>query len=59
MLCMLHVFIFFLQTKVSLSRLEDFLFAEDLNPEDVDTNYSGSKQELLICNWTLVYMGDH
>lgn len=52
MLCMLHVFIFFLQTKVSLSRLEDFLFAEDLNPEDVDTNYSGSKQELLICNWT-------
>lgn len=56
---MLHVFIFFLQTKVSLSRLEDFLFAEDLNPEDVDTNYSGSKQELLICNWTLVYMADH
>ncbi|XP_042722304.1 multidrug resistance-associated protein 1-like isoform X1 [Lagopus leucura] len=30
------------QTKVSLSRLEDFLFAEDLNPEDVDTNYSGN-----------------
>ncbi|NXK86155.1 MRP1 protein, partial [Formicarius rufipectus] len=30
------------QTKVSLSRLEDFLFAEDLNPEDVSTNYSGS-----------------
>uniref|UniRef100_A0A803YMJ9 Multidrug resistance-associated protein 1-like n=1 Tax=Meleagris gallopavo TaxID=9103 RepID=A0A803YMJ9_MELGA len=29
------------QTKVSLSRLEDFLFAENLNPEDVDTNYSG------------------
>ncbi|XP_048799516.1 multidrug resistance-associated protein 1-like isoform X2 [Lagopus muta] len=29
-------------TKVSLSRLEDFLFAEDLNPEDVDTNYSGN-----------------
>uniref|UniRef100_A0A8C4ULI7 Multidrug resistance-associated protein 1 n=1 Tax=Falco tinnunculus TaxID=100819 RepID=A0A8C4ULI7_FALTI len=32
------------QTKVSLSRLEDFLCAEDLNPEDVNTNYSGSKQ---------------
>uniref|UniRef100_A0A8C4UKV9 MRP1 protein n=1 Tax=Falco tinnunculus TaxID=100819 RepID=A0A8C4UKV9_FALTI len=31
------------QTKVSLSRLEDFLCAEDLNPEDVNTNYSGSK----------------
>ncbi|NXE36191.1 MRP1 protein, partial [Ptilorrhoa leucosticta] len=30
------------QTKVSLSRLEDFLFAEDLNPEDVTTNYSGN-----------------
>ncbi|OXB79025.1 UNVERIFIED_CONTAM: hypothetical protein H355_008503, partial [Colinus virginianus] len=30
------------QTKVSLIRLEDFLFAEDLNPEDVDTNYSGN-----------------
>ncbi|KAM6146342.1 multidrug resistance-associated protein 1-like [Phoenicopterus ruber ruber] len=30
------------QTKVSLSRLEDFLCAEDLNPEDVDTNYSGN-----------------
>ncbi|NXS34928.1 MRP1 protein, partial [Pomatostomus ruficeps] len=29
-------------TKVSLSRLEDFLFAEDLNPEDVSTNYSGN-----------------
>uniref|UniRef100_A0A8C0ENI0 Uncharacterized protein n=1 Tax=Bubo bubo TaxID=30461 RepID=A0A8C0ENI0_BUBBB len=29
------------QTKVSLSRLEDFLCAEDLNPEDVNTNYSG------------------
>ncbi|NWV28367.1 MRP1 protein, partial [Origma solitaria] len=28
------------QTKVSLSRLEDFLFAEDLNPEDVSTNYN-------------------
>uniref|UniRef100_A0A803YH27 ATP binding cassette subfamily C member 1 n=1 Tax=Meleagris gallopavo TaxID=9103 RepID=A0A803YH27_MELGA len=32
------------QTKVSLSRLEDFLFAENLNPEDVDTNYSGKSQ---------------
>uniref|UniRef100_A0A8B9QF98 MRP1 protein n=1 Tax=Apteryx owenii TaxID=8824 RepID=A0A8B9QF98_APTOW len=30
------------QTKVSLSRLEDFLYAEDLNPEDVSTNYSGN-----------------
>ncbi|XP_037233759.1 multidrug resistance-associated protein 1-like isoform X2 [Falco rusticolus] len=30
------------QTKVSLSRLEDFLCAEDLNPEDVNTNYSGN-----------------
>ncbi|NXC00727.1 MRP1 protein, partial [Orthonyx spaldingii] len=30
------------QTKVSLSRVEDFLFAEDLNPEDVNTNYSGN-----------------
>ncbi|NXU19083.1 MRP1 protein, partial [Pardalotus punctatus] len=28
------------QTKVSLSRLEEFLFAEDLNPEDVSTNYN-------------------
>uniref|UniRef100_A0A672TVM4 ATP binding cassette subfamily C member 1 n=1 Tax=Strigops habroptila TaxID=2489341 RepID=A0A672TVM4_STRHB len=31
------------QTKVSLSRLEDFLCAEDINPKDVNTNYSGSK----------------
>ncbi|XP_032536328.1 multidrug resistance-associated protein 1-like isoform X3 [Chiroxiphia lanceolata] len=30
------------QTRVSLSRLEDFLFAEDLNPEDISTNYSGN-----------------
>ncbi|NXV33124.1 MRP1 protein, partial [Rissa tridactyla] len=30
------------QTKVSLSRLEDFLCAEDLDPEDVNTNYSGN-----------------
>ncbi|NXC77461.1 MRP1 protein, partial [Anhinga anhinga] len=30
------------QTKVSLSRLEDFLCAEDLNPEDINTNYSGN-----------------
>ncbi|XP_009863211.1 PREDICTED: multidrug resistance-associated protein 1-like, partial [Apaloderma vittatum] len=30
------------QTKVSLSRLEDFLCTEDLNPEDVNTNYSGN-----------------
>ncbi|XP_039376109.1 multidrug resistance-associated protein 1-like isoform X3 [Mauremys reevesii] len=30
------------QTKVSLSRLEDFLYSEDLNPQDVDTNYSGN-----------------
>ncbi|KAM6212965.1 multidrug resistance-associated protein 1-like [Sarcoramphus papa] len=30
------------QTKVSLSRLEDFLCAEDLNLEDVNTNYSGN-----------------
>ncbi|KAM7127615.1 multidrug resistance-associated protein 1-like isoform 1-T1 [Ciconia maguari] len=30
------------QTKVSLSRLEDFLSAEDLKPEDVNTNYSGN-----------------
>ncbi|NXU37523.1 MRP1 protein, partial [Drymodes brunneopygia] len=30
------------QTKVSLSRLEDFLFAEDLNPEDVTMNYIGN-----------------
>ncbi|XP_054685302.1 multidrug resistance-associated protein 1-like isoform X2 [Grus americana] len=30
------------QTKVSLSRLEDFLCAEDLNPEDVNTNCSGN-----------------
>ncbi|XP_061858598.1 multidrug resistance-associated protein 1 isoform X2 [Colius striatus] len=29
-------------TKVSLSRLEDFLCAEDLNPEDVNANYSGT-----------------
>ncbi|KAM6386857.1 LOW QUALITY PROTEIN: multidrug resistance-associated protein 1-like [Alca torda] len=28
------------QTKVSLSRLEDFLCAEDLNPEDINTSYS-------------------
>lgn len=33
-----------LQTKVSVSRLEDFLCADDLNPEDVNTNYNGSKQ---------------
>ncbi|GAB0177961.1 splicing regulator RBM11 [Grus japonensis] len=31
-----------LKTKVSLSRLEDFLCAEDLNPEDVNTNCSGN-----------------
>uniref|UniRef100_A0A8C6J1F9 Uncharacterized protein n=1 Tax=Melopsittacus undulatus TaxID=13146 RepID=A0A8C6J1F9_MELUD len=30
------------QTKVSLSRLEDFLCAEDINPEDVNTSYSGN-----------------
>ncbi|NXO09453.1 MRP1 protein, partial [Oriolus oriolus] len=30
------------QTKVSLRRLEDFLFAEDLNPGDVSMNYSGN-----------------
>ncbi|NWV58711.1 MRP1 protein, partial [Malurus elegans] len=30
------------QTKVSLSRLEDFLFTEDLNPEGVSTNYNGN-----------------
>ncbi|XP_010226865.1 PREDICTED: multidrug resistance-associated protein 1-like, partial [Tinamus guttatus] len=30
------------QTKVSLRRLEDFLYAKDLNPEDVNTNYSGN-----------------
>ncbi|XP_061222664.1 multidrug resistance-associated protein 1-like isoform X5 [Neopsephotus bourkii] len=30
------------QTKVSLSRLEDFLCAEDINPEDVNLNYSGN-----------------
>nr|XP_038041965.1 multidrug resistance-associated protein 1 isoform X1 [Anas platyrhynchos] len=30
------------QTKVSLRRLEDFLCAEDLNPEDVNTSYSGN-----------------
>ncbi|NXD99825.1 MRP1 protein, partial [Chaetorhynchus papuensis] len=30
------------QTKVSVRRLEDFLFAEDLNLEDVTTNYSGN-----------------
>ncbi|KAM9019895.1 multidrug resistance-associated protein 1-like isoform 2-T2 [Ara ararauna] len=30
------------KTKVSLSRLEDFLCAEDINPEDVNTNYSGN-----------------
>lgn len=33
---------FILQTKVSLRRLEDFLCAEDLNPEDVNTSYSGN-----------------
>uniref|UniRef100_A0A8C3J1W6 Multidrug resistance-associated protein 1-like n=1 Tax=Chrysemys picta bellii TaxID=8478 RepID=A0A8C3J1W6_CHRPI len=32
------------QTKVSLGRLEDFLYSEDLDPQDIDTNYSGSKQ---------------
>ncbi|NWU49610.1 MRP1 protein, partial [Dromas ardeola] len=30
------------QTKVCLSRLEDFLCAEDLNPEDVNTSYTGN-----------------
>ncbi|XP_065487768.1 multidrug resistance-associated protein 1-like isoform X2 [Caloenas nicobarica] len=30
------------QTKVSVRRLEDFLCAEDLNPEDVNTNYNGN-----------------
>ncbi|XP_064920229.1 multidrug resistance-associated protein 1-like isoform X6 [Columba livia] len=29
-------------TKVSVSRLEDFLCADDLNPEDVNTNYNGN-----------------
>lgn len=45
---------FILQTKVSLRRLEDFLCAEDLNPEDVNTSYSGSKPQLLIFNCSLV-----
>uniref|UniRef100_A0A8C8RE26 ATP binding cassette subfamily C member 1 n=1 Tax=Pelusios castaneus TaxID=367368 RepID=A0A8C8RE26_9SAUR len=35
------------QTKVSLSRLEDFLYAEDLDPQNIDTSYSGSKQDFL------------
>ncbi|OPJ66585.1 hypothetical protein AV530_016615 [Patagioenas fasciata monilis] len=30
------------KTKVSVSRLEDFLCADDLNPEDVNTNYNGT-----------------
>ncbi|XP_065431854.1 multidrug resistance-associated protein 1-like isoform X5 [Chrysemys picta bellii] len=30
------------QTKVSLGRLEDFLYSEDLDPQDIDTNYSGN-----------------
>ncbi|XP_071665793.1 multidrug resistance-associated protein 1-like isoform X3 [Patagioenas fasciata] len=30
------------KTKVSVSRLEDFLCADDLNPEDVNTNYNGN-----------------
>uniref|UniRef100_A0A8C4UKM5 Multidrug resistance-associated protein 1 n=1 Tax=Falco tinnunculus TaxID=100819 RepID=A0A8C4UKM5_FALTI len=42
------------QTKVSLSRLEDFLCAEDLNPEDVNTNYSGSNLNVSIPEGSLV-----
>uniref|UniRef100_A0A8C0IA39 Multidrug resistance-associated protein 1-like n=1 Tax=Bubo bubo TaxID=30461 RepID=A0A8C0IA39_BUBBB len=38
------------QTKVSLSRLEDFLCAEDLNPEDVNTNYSGKDNSFVFLN---------
>ncbi|XP_053903187.1 multidrug resistance-associated protein 1-like [Malaclemys terrapin pileata] len=30
------------QTKVSLGRLEDFLYSEDLDPQDIVTNYSGN-----------------
>ncbi|XP_043365328.1 multidrug resistance-associated protein 1-like isoform X2 [Dermochelys coriacea] len=30
------------QTKVSLGRLEDFLYSEDLDPQDINTNYSGN-----------------
>uniref|UniRef100_A0A8C3IYZ0 ABC-type glutathione-S-conjugate transporter n=1 Tax=Chrysemys picta bellii TaxID=8478 RepID=A0A8C3IYZ0_CHRPI len=36
------------QTKVSLGRLEDFLYSEDLDPQDIDTNYSGSKQGFVV-----------
>uniref|UniRef100_A0A7M4F4Q9 Multidrug resistance-associated protein 1-like n=1 Tax=Crocodylus porosus TaxID=8502 RepID=A0A7M4F4Q9_CROPO len=31
------------QTKISLGRLEDFLNSEDLDPQNIDTNYSASK----------------
>uniref|UniRef100_A0A663EE58 MRP1 protein n=1 Tax=Aquila chrysaetos chrysaetos TaxID=223781 RepID=A0A663EE58_AQUCH len=42
------------QNKISLSRLEDFLCAEDLNPEDVNTNYSGSNLSVSIPEGSLV-----
>uniref|UniRef100_A0A672TVD4 ATP binding cassette subfamily C member 6 n=1 Tax=Strigops habroptila TaxID=2489341 RepID=A0A672TVD4_STRHB len=42
------------QTKVSLSRLEDFLCAEDINPKDVNTNYSGSNLSISIPEGSLV-----
>uniref|UniRef100_A0A8C0IP28 Multidrug resistance-associated protein 1-like n=1 Tax=Chelonoidis abingdonii TaxID=106734 RepID=A0A8C0IP28_CHEAB len=42
------------QTKVSLSRLEDFLYSEDLDPQDIDTNYSGSNLNMKIPEGSLV-----
>uniref|UniRef100_A0A4X2LXQ5 Multidrug resistance-associated protein 1-like n=1 Tax=Vombatus ursinus TaxID=29139 RepID=A0A4X2LXQ5_VOMUR len=36
------------QTKISLGRLQDFLHAEELNPENVETCYPGSKSFFLF-----------
>uniref|UniRef100_A0A8C3J3H6 Multidrug resistance-associated protein 1-like n=1 Tax=Chrysemys picta bellii TaxID=8478 RepID=A0A8C3J3H6_CHRPI len=44
------------QTKVSLGRLEDFLYSEDLDPQDIDTNYSGSKQGFVVVVIQLAYV---
>uniref|UniRef100_A0A670HUX8 ATP binding cassette subfamily C member 1 n=1 Tax=Podarcis muralis TaxID=64176 RepID=A0A670HUX8_PODMU len=41
------------QTKVSIIRLDDFLSSEDLNPQNIHTDYSGGK--LFIC---FLYMTD-
>uniref|UniRef100_A0A670HVQ6 ATP binding cassette subfamily C member 1 n=1 Tax=Podarcis muralis TaxID=64176 RepID=A0A670HVQ6_PODMU len=42
------------QTKVSIIRLDDFLSSEDLNPQNIHTDYSGGKLNLEIPEGSLV-----